>query len=298
MLRSWRGSGFRFNRLAILHFDENVLSPEHTNGVLGAEWGATFRWFREQVPLPKVAICHGTPQFHGQYNFGYAGGDLMSPIEESRRKLVEYVGDMPVVCNSHQAETEWEFANSRVIWHGFDPSEFPPSTYERGIVSPMGPLVMSRPHYRGYFLYREVFEGHLEALRPETLRVPDPHPLYAGNAFAVAKYRNYVDTLRRYTVYFNPTLRSPMPRARSEPMMCGAVTVSARNHDVDRFIRNGVNGFFADSADELRDALYFLVRNPDAARKIGAESRRTAMEVFHGDRFLAQWRALIKDTVG
>ena len=40
--------------LAILHFDENVLAPENTNGVIGAEWGAAFKLFCEQFDLPKV----------------------------------------------------------------------------------------------------------------------------------------------------------------------------------------------------------------------------------------------------
>jgi glycosyltransferase involved in cell wall biosynthesis len=93
--------------LAIVHFDENVLSPENTNGVLGPEWGAAFRWFMEQVRLPKVAICHGTPQFHGQYTPGYDKPDLMQVIEPARRKLVDYLGDTLVICNSHQAEREW-----------------------------------------------------------------------------------------------------------------------------------------------------------------------------------------------
>ena len=52
---------------AILHFDESVLSPELTNGVVPAEWGAPLRWFLENVDLPKVAICHGTPPFVGQW---------------------------------------------------------------------------------------------------------------------------------------------------------------------------------------------------------------------------------------
>ena len=284
--------------LAILHFDENVLTPENTNGVIGSDWGAAFRWFREQLPLPKVAICHGTPQFYGQYTFDYRGLDLMHPIEAERRRLVDFLGEIPVVCNSHQAMREWQFRNARVIWHGFDPAEFPPATYEKGIVSPLGPLVMSRPHYRGYFLYREVFDGHFDELRPETLRVPEPHVAYTGNAYAAAKYRNYVDELRRYTVYFNPTLRSPMPRARAEPMMCGVVPVSAKNHDVDMFIQNGINGFYGESADELRDQLRFLMRNPDEARRIGANARRTAMDVFNYDRFLAQWKKLARELLG
>src|SRR5262249_54026816 len=229
--------------LAILHFDENVLAPENCNGVIGPEWGAAFKLFREKFDLPKIAICHGTPQFHGQYDIAYAGADLMQPIEAEQRRLVEYLGDIHVVCNSHQAEAEWRFKRSSVIWHGFDPVEFPPATYERGILSPLGPLVLSRPHYRGYFLYRAVFDRHYEELRPEQLHVPDPHFHYVGNAYAVAKFRRYVDEIRRSSVDFKPRLRSPMPRARCEPMLCGVVTVSARNHDVDRFIENGVDGF-------------------------------------------------------
>ena len=80
-------------------------------------------------------------------------------------------------------------------------------------------------------------------------------------------------------------------------MMCGLVTVSARNHDVDKFIENGVNGFFADDADELRSQLYFLTRNPEAARRIGAAGRAKALEVFHIDRYLSDWRHLLAQLV-
>ncbi|WP_255210817.1 glycosyltransferase [Methylogaea oryzae] len=201
---------------------------------------------------------------------------------------------MEVVCNSHQAQKEWGFHRSRVIWHGFDPAEFPPSTYERGILSPLGPLVTSRPHYRGYYLYQQVFNQDFpEQFSPSKLAVPEPDVDYSGNVYAFAKYKNYVDQLRKYSVYFNPTLRSPMPRARAEPMMCGVVTVNANNHDVDLFIKNGVNGFYSSDADELREHLLYLMRNPEAVKKMGAESRRTAMDVFNHDRYLAEWTELL-----
>jgi glycosyltransferase involved in cell wall biosynthesis len=283
--------------LAIVHFDENVLSPENTNGVLGPGWGAAFRWFMEHVRLPKVAICHGTPQFHGQYTPGYDKPDLMQVIEPARRKLVNYLGDTLVICNSHQAEREWGFRRSRVIWHGFDPTELPPATYERGILSPMGPLVLSRPHYRGYYLYKKVFTDFPTEFLASSLVVPDPSPLYQCNQFATWKYRNYVDEIRRYSVYFNPTLRSPMPRSRGEPMMCGVVTVNAKNHDVDLFIKNGVNGFYAEEPGELKEQLLFLLRNPAAAREIGAAGRRTALDIFNIDRYLEDWRAVIQSVV-
>jgi hypothetical protein len=40
------------------------------------------------------------------------------------------------------------------------------------------------------------------------------------------------------------------------------------------------------------------MRNPDEARRIGANARRTAMDVFNYDRFLAEWKKLARDIVG
>jgi glycosyltransferase involved in cell wall biosynthesis len=85
-----------------------------------------------------------------------------------------------------------------------------------------------------------------------------------------------------------------MPRARAEPMMCGVVTVNARNHDVDLFIKNGVNGFYSNDPDELREQLLYLMRNPEATRRMGGEARKTALDVFNHDRYLSQWGTLLK----
>ncbi len=283
--------------VAILHFDENVLSPENTNGVIGDEWGASFKWFRENVDLPMVAVCHGTPQFRGQYDIGYSSPDLMDVMEEERARIVDYMGSIPIVVNSYQALEEWGFNNARVIWHGFDPVEFPPATYERGIVSPCGPLVTSRPHYRGYFLYKDVRERLPSDIDIEDLYVPDPHFSYKGNAYANMRFNNYVDAIRKYSVYFNPTIRSPMPRARCEPMMCGVVTVNAKNHDVERFIINGKNGFYSNDAGELADILTYLSRNRSQVERIGKESRKTALELFNIDRYLSDWDRLLETVV-
>ena len=126
----------------------------------------------------------------------------------------------------------------------------------------------------------------IDQLRPETLRVPEPHPRYVGNAYALAKFRRYVDELRRYSVYFNPTLRSPMPRARGEPMMCGVVTVSARNHDVDRFIENGVDGFYADRCGRIAISTVFPA--PQSRRD---PTHRTLQAASKGDEGISH-RAL------
>ena len=66
----------------------------------------------------------------------------------------------------------------------------------------------------------------------------------------------------------------------------------------DRFIRNGINGFHGDSVAELADHIGFLLAHPGLAWKIGQASRETAIAAFHIDRFLADWRRLIRDMLG
>lgn len=271
--------------LAVLHFDENVLQAATDARGVGAEWGATFRFLRQQLSIPCVAVCHGTPQAN-------------APTQ--RQALVDFLGDTPVIANSHQAQAEWGFAKSRVIWHGFDPAEFPcrpaPGLRAPRILTLPGEAFAERPGYRGAGLL-EAVAGRVAASL-ERLRVPEPNLLLSGNAYADARFAHYVAALHGYDIYFNPTLRSPMPRLRGEAMLCGLATVNADSHDVDRFIENGMNGFYASSAEELADQLGFLLADPARAWRIGQAGRETATRLFHIDRYLDDWRRLIRDVLG
>lgn len=285
--------------LAILHFDENCLAPENTNGVIHAKagWGEAFKWFRANINLPKVAICHGTPQFYNQYTTAPMENKDIKVIEAERLKLVNFMRDILVVVNSHQAQREWGFIKSKVIWQGFDPTEFPSAKYNKGILT-LGQAMQERPHYRGYALFQEIMKGFPSEYLPRGLYVPVPAQyLRKTNEYAYAKYKNYVDAIREYSIYLNPTFRSPMPRSRGEAMMCGLVTVSVNNHDVDMFIKNSVNGFYSNDPNELREYLLFLLKNPDITRKIGALSREVAIDIFNHDRYLKEWEDIYKSLV-
>jgi glycosyltransferase involved in cell wall biosynthesis len=276
--------------LAILHFDENVLSPHNCCGEVSQDWGESFKLFREKINLPKVAICHGTPQFYGQFQLDYKESNLLETIESERENIVDYLADILVINNSYQAQKEWNFQKSKVIWHGFDPAEFPPTTYKKGVLSPFGVAVTSRPHYRGYQVYQAVFQDFPQEYAPAVLAVKEPHIILQGNDYAQTRFRNYVDDIRQYSIYFNPTIRSPMPRSRGEAMMCGLVSVSLKNHDVDLFIEQGVNGFYGETASELREILLYLLNNPRETRKIGQKSRELALDIFNHDRYLQAWQ--------
>ena len=88
-----------------------------------------------------------------------------------------------------------------------------------------------------------------------------------------------------------------MPRSRTEAMMCGVIPVSLDNHDVSRFIRNGVNGFYSSSIEELAEFCKTVCNNHTMSYKMSEAARATAMDLFNHDRFLTEWVNLIEQTV-
>ncbi len=285
--------------LAVLHFDENVLRPDLCNGKVPGDWGQTFKWFLQHIDVPKVAICHGTPQFIGQYIQGYRGADLRQVLDRERESIVDMLGDIPVVCNSHQAQAEWGFRNSTTIWHGFSPHEYPDGSHEQGVVAMLDAALQNRPHYNGLYIYEDVRRILGDTVPLTCLKVPNPPEVYlkGSEEWAVAQYQNYTREIGRYAVYFNTTIRSPMPRGRGEAMMAGLVSVSLKNHDVELFIKNGINGFFADSSEELAEQLVWLSRHPVERARISRASRLTAMDLFNQDRYLAEWTQLLNEVI-
>jgi glycosyltransferase involved in cell wall biosynthesis len=115
--------------------------------------------------------------------------------------------------------------------------------------------------------------------------------------WAVAKFYNYTRYIGEFSVYLNPTMNTPMPRSRGEAMMTGTIPVSLRNHDVDMFIQNGVNGFYGDSAEGLAEHIAWLMKNEKQRKKISKKARLTALDIFNVDRYLANWSKLIAKLV-
>lgn len=289
---------------ALLHFDENILDPiVLSNGVLSPCWGDQFKHLMENFNGPKVAICHGVPYYKGACDPGYTGSDLGEIVESRRQELVGYLGDTPVVCNSFQAHKEWGFRNSRVIWQGFDPLNYPPCDAEADRILTVIGQIKKRPYYRGYELYKAVMDridwsgadflgDQLPNAVERKANAEDDYP--DANAYGRANYRTYVDVLRNHGIYFNPTYMSPMPRTRGEALMCGLALVTTSPHDSDLFIESGYNGFVSDSIDDLVEILTELKTNHPLRRTIGRRGRQTALDIFHVNRFLRDWRKTLE----
>ncbi len=279
---------------AILPFDENVLHPEQCNGALTPDWGKTFfNMLALTRGMPRAAICHDTPGRYGDFlKDGEAvperGGKTSA---EERAAFLNLLNDIHVVCDSYQARTEWGFQKSSVIWLGFSPYEFPPGTHEKGCLT-LPENAFGTPEKER--LRR--LETSLKGICPLEYAVPPPpHPGYAVGTqdWAIAGLQNYTRYLGEFAVYLTPALSDSMPHSRAEAMLTGAVPVAMRNEDVSLLIRHGINGFIADSVEEMVEHVTWLMKNKDARKKIGENARQTAMDIFNIDRYLASWSELI-----
>ncbi len=298
--RTETAADLRGHDLAILHFDEFVLRPELARGYLSKDWGDQFKFLMENFDGPKVAVCHGVPVYKGACQPEYDGPDLGAIIDEHRQKMVDYLHDTLVICNSHQAQREWGFKNSKVIWQGFDPLLHAPCTGD-GILTAVG-QIRRRHHYRGYALYLDVmkrlnwqaafFGDDLpNAITQDKLH----HDWFASrNELGLAYYRQYLALLGRYGIFFNPTLRSPMPRTRGEAMMSGLALVTCDNHDASMFIDNGYNGYLCDDAEGIAAILTELAENRALRKTIGRRGRETALQLFHVNRFNGNWQDTVE----
>jgi len=292
--------------LALLHFDENVANPLGvSNDVLGKGWGAIFRRFlKETKGMPRVAICHGTPPFHGMFDVDYRGPDLMKEWDVEVNRIRNLVGNMPIVCNSYNAWSQWKFPNSRTIWQGFDSSEYTPGRRDRDFIYAAN-SIRHRPWYRGYYefkylndLFKIDYLGRDDGGEFSRVEVQKAASRLPPQARAKEQFRLYQELLGRYSVFVNTTLRSPMPRTRAEAMLKGACLVSMDYHDESMFITNGLNGFTGKTKEELAEHLLWCQKNMNAARRMGMRGRETICRLFTHQRYLKEWQETLFDLVG
>lgn len=286
--------------LALIHFDENVLRPDLCNDKVPLQWGDAFRYLSE-LSLPKIYLCHGTPQFYGQYNSDCDMSAYGLEINETKEELVRYVGNEHVVCNSLQAKIEWGFSNSSVIYHGFSASEFSyfnPDVDGRFVGGALNVLSLpknalaARPLYNGMELFQEIFSSvNGDKIKIQNIAVPDPSAVCQSDIsiWSQVKFKLYLSELKKYHCYLNTTKRSPMPRTRAEAMFSGAIVITTPDHDINNFIKHGENGFIINSSNDAVESLNLILDNPGLRKRVAISSYESAIINFSQESYLSAW---------
>jgi glycosyltransferase involved in cell wall biosynthesis len=101
-----------------------------------------------------------------------------------------------------------------------------------------------------------------------------------------------------YRFFFHPVRYTSLGLAVVEAMMLGMPVVGFATTELPSVIRSGVDGFVDLRLARLVDAMRALQDDPALARRWGEAARRTALERFHIDRFVADWDRLLCRVAG
>jgi glycosyltransferase involved in cell wall biosynthesis len=94
--------------------------------------------------------------------------------------------------------------------------------------------------------------------------------------------------------FFNPIRYTSLGLAVIEAMMVGVPVVALATTEIVSVIETGRNGIVDTRLDHLVAAMQELLADPQRARQLGEAGRRTAMERFNIERFVADWNAAFR----
>jgi hypothetical protein len=102
----------------------------------------------------------------------------------------------------------------------------------------------------------------------------------------------------RYRFLFNPIRYTRMGLAVIEAMMVGLPVVALATTEMVTVIRDGVNGFVDTDVEALLSRMQFLLQNSEEAKHLGEQARKTALERFGIERFVADWNDAFLEVTG
>ncbi len=121
----------------------------------------------------------------------------------------------------------------------------------------------------------------------------DKHVLFVGNQEVMEELLPLAD------LFLLPSSTESFGLVALEAMAAGVPVVASRVGGLPELIEHGVSGLLEDPADlaaHVRAAIR-LLENDALHRRIARTARRRAVECFHVDRIVAQYRAVYRDLV-
>jgi glycosyltransferase involved in cell wall biosynthesis len=183
---------------------------------------------------------------------------------------------------------EWGYTEGDVIHHGIDTEQFKDLGLQREvrILSVVNDWINRGP-ILGFDLYRQITQGLPIMPVGATPGLSEP-------AKSTEELVHFYNTSR---IFLNTSIISPIPASLLEAMSTGCAVVSTDNCLITDVIQNGYNGFKSNNPAELRHYLEVLMGDPELAKRLGQNARKTILEKFSLDRFVSEWNKLFYETV-
>jgi glycosyltransferase involved in cell wall biosynthesis len=229
----------------------------------------------EQRRLPRVYLEHDPPQQHPT--------DTLHWMEDPAVLLVHVTAFNALMWNSGGVPT-------RVIEHGV--KLLAEATY-RG-ERPSGLVVVNNIARRGRRLGLDVYA---QVARQVPLSLIGMNSVDAGGEGEVPNAA-LPERMAAHRFFFNPIRYTSLGLAVIEAMMVGTPVVALATTELVSVIDDGRNGLIDTRVPRLVDGMRQLLAEPQEARRLGEAGRRTALERFGIERFVADWMAALRAVTG
>lgn len=228
-----------------------------------------------QQRLPRIYIEHDTPREHPT--------DMQHPVDDPQVLLVHV---------THFNALMWDNGRTpvRVIEHGV---KVPEGVSYRGGHN-RGVVVINHLAQRGRRLGGDVFT---------TVRHQVPLDLIGMGSETLGGLGEVLHSqvpafIADYRFLFNPIRYTSLGLAVIEAMMIGMPIIALATSEMATVIENGKSGYADTNISRLIDHMNELLRNPELARQLGEQARRSALERFNIQRFVSDWNAVFSEVTG
>lgn len=100
-------------------------------------------------------------------------------------------------------------------------------------------------------------------------------------------------------VFLNTSLVSPIPCALLEAALCECAIVTTNTGLIPSLIQHGTNGllYSPNEPQQARQHIIDLINNPEQAKILGQNARKSVVQRFGLDRFIKEWDSLFREVV-
>jgi glycosyltransferase involved in cell wall biosynthesis len=260
--------------LAILHVDQQHVDPNIGKGQLYRDLNSVIK------DIPKLVINHGTPMWDEYYTEDLVinGGDVLNSKGNKHHLdgMKSIIGDNFMIVNSYDSVERWGWGYPLI--HGMSSNEWWDMPKEPRVVISLSPGGLDKYYNRTL----------LTAIKGAIYEKTGASFIHITVNYEARDWDDYREFLGGSLIYINPTLDSPMPRARTEAMLSGCCVLTSKYHNADEFIESGKNGFIVpDNPLSYAAAVDMLLSEGyREAIEIGQRGKETAQKIFNIDRYL------------